>query len=158
RMRMRCSLAPIAIAWNWRGITASGRSPSPPSPRAPTAFRLTAPRRSLLRLPPTSWASANCQNVSSSLASVRTPWRRIGKNWLSCKPALLPAIQRVSRRAHGADQVVILGTVERLAQPADMHIHGARLHIDVVAPHRVQQLFAVEHPALMLQQMAQQAE
>ena len=39
-----------------------------------------------------------------------------------------------------------------------MHVDGARLDIDVVAPDRVQQLLAREHPARMLHQMAQQAE
>ena len=39
-----------------------------------------------------------------------------------------------------------------------MHVDGARLDIDVLAPHRVEQLLAREDAAGMLHEVAQQAE
>jgi MFS family permease len=47
-------------------------------------------------------------------------------------------IERVARRADCAHEVGAAIGVERLAQAADMHVDGARLDIDVVAPDRVQ--------------------
>ena len=48
--------------------------------------------------------------------------------------------------------------VERLAQPADMHVDGARIDVGVVAPHRIEQLLAAEHPARMFEEMLEQPE
>ena len=39
-----------------------------------------------------------------------------------------------------------------------MHVDGARLDIDILAPHRVEQLLAREDAAGMLHEVAQQAE
>ena len=39
-----------------------------------------------------------------------------------------------------------------------MHVNGALFHIDIAAPHGIEQLFTAEHTAGMLEEMAQQAE
>src|ERR1700681_1036911 len=67
-----------------------------------------------------------------------------------------PVIQRVAGAAHGADRILLAARVEQLAQPSDMHIHGAFVDIDVAAPDAVEQLLAAEHPARMLQKEFQQ--
>src|SRR5271163_3773726 len=67
-------------------------------------------------------------------------------------------VERVAGRAYRADRVALVVGIERAAQPADMDVDRARLDIDVGAPHRVEQLLAAEHPAGMLEQIAQQAE
>src|SRR4051812_35410024 len=36
-------------------------------------------------------------------------------------------IQRIPRGTHGADRIVDAFDIQRLPEPADMHIHGARL-------------------------------
>src|SRR4051812_42966139 len=43
-------------------------------------------------------------------------------------------VERIARRAHRADRVARLRGAERLAQPADVHVDGAGLDIDVRAP------------------------
>src|ERR1043165_9568522 len=67
-------------------------------------------------------------------------------------------IQRIPRRAHGAHQVGGVADVDGFAQAADVDVDGARLDIDVAAPHVIEQLLAAEHPSLVLQEEAQQAE
>src|SRR3982751_5955975 len=51
-------------------------------------------------------------------------------------------VERIPCPADGADRVGFAAAVDGLAQPADMHIHGALVDIDVVAPHAVEQLLA----------------
>src|SRR6056297_1310524 len=46
----------------------------------------------------------------------------------------------VARAAHRADQIGLTTTDQRLAQTADMHVHGALVDIGVAAPDTVQQL------------------
>src|SRR4051812_21444894 len=67
-------------------------------------------------------------------------------------------VKRVAGGAHSADHVGLVVAVERDAKAADMNVHRARLDIDVLAPHRVEQLLAREHAAGMLHEVAQQAE
>ncbi len=45
-------------------------------------------------------------------------------------------VQRIARRAHGADRVAVHVAVQRLAQAADVDVDGAGLDIDVRAPDR----------------------
>ncbi len=54
---------------------------------------------------------------------------------------------RISGAAHGADNILHMRKIERLAQASDMHVDGALIHIDIVAPDAIQQLRAGEHPA-----------
>jgi hypothetical protein len=68
-----------------------------------------------------------------------------------------PVIQRISRAAHGADRILLAAWVEQFAQAPDVHVHGALVDIDVAAPDAVEQLFAAEYPAGMLQEKLQQA-
>src|SRR5947208_17040422 len=65
-------------------------------------------------------------------------------------------VQGVAGGADGADEVGVLLAVQRDAQAADMHVDGARLDIDVLAPHRIEELLAREDAAGMLHEMAQQ--
>src|SRR5262245_61530582 len=67
-------------------------------------------------------------------------------------------IERIARGADGADDVGVVLAVQRHAQAADMDVDGACLDIDVLAPHRIEQLLAREYAAGMLHEMAQQAE
>src|SRR5260370_8850329 len=67
-----------------------------------------------------------------------------------------PAVEPVAGAAYGADRILLAARVEQFAQPADMHIHGALVDIDVAAPDAVEQLLAAEHPARMLQKEFQQ--
>ena len=48
--------------------------------------------------------------------------------------------------------------LDALAQAADVHVHGARLDIDVVSPHQVEDLRAAEHPVGRLDEEFQQFE
>ena len=52
----------------------------------------------------------------------------------------------------------LAAAVERLAQPADMHVHGALVDIDVAAPDAVEQLLAREDAAGALHQEFEQPE
>src|SRR5712691_903734 len=65
-------------------------------------------------------------------------------------------VERVAGAAHGADRVGLVAAVERLAQPADMDVHGALVDIDLAAPHAVEQLLAREHTAGALHQELEQ--
>jgi hypothetical protein len=62
------------------------------------------------------------------------------------------------RGVFSADQVRAAVRVERLPQPAHVHVDGPALDEDVRPPHRIEQLLAREHAARMLHQVAQQAE
>ncbi len=53
-----------------------------------------------------------------------------------------PVVERIAGAADGADRVGVVATVDRLAQAADMDIHGALIDIDFVAPDAVEQLLA----------------
>src|SRR3546814_7616743 len=48
--------------------------------------------------------------------------------------------------------------VDCFAQAADVNINGAQFNVGVLAPHAVQQPFAGEYPARMLQKVPQQTE
>src|SRR5258708_3960399 len=74
------------------------------------------------------------------------------------KPSLTLDVQCISGGANGADHVGVIVAVERDTKPADMHVDGARLDIDILAPYRVEQLLAREDAAGMLHEVAQQAE
>src|SRR5260370_34979517 len=54
--------------------------------------------------------------------------------------AALVGIERVSRRTDSADDIAVAGDVEGLAQSADMDIDRPRLDIDILAPHRIEEL------------------
>lgn len=59
-------------------------------------------------------------------------------------------IQRIARRAHGADQIQFGLPVNRLTQTADMNIHRPWFDMDVRAPHGVQKFLTRKYPARML--------
>ena len=67
-------------------------------------------------------------------------------------------VERIARAAHGPDRIGLARQVEGLAQAADMHIHRSLVDIDVVSPHRVEQMLAAEDPAGALHQEFQQPE
>src|ERR1700728_1849804 len=69
-----------------------------------------------------------------------------------------PIVERVAGAAHGADGVGALAAVERLAQAANMDVHGALVDIDVAAPHPVEQLLAAKDPARTFHEKFEQAE
>src|SRR5437879_3232149 len=56
-------------------------------------------------------------------------------------------VQGVAGGADSADEVGVLFAVQRDAQAADMHVDGARLDIDVLAPHCIEELLAREDAA-----------
>ena len=56
-------------------------------------------------------------------------------------------VQRIARRADGADQLGLSVRVDRLAQPPDMHIDGAQFDVAVLAPHAVEQALVLESAA-----------
>lgn len=58
-------------------------------------------------------------------------------------------VERVACGTHGADDIGLAAFVDRHAQAADMHVHGARFDIAVTTPHRIEQPFAGEHHAGM---------
>jgi len=64
----------------------------------------------------------------------------------------------VAGRADGPDQIVLALAVERLAEPPDVDVDGALVDIGIVAPHRVDELVAREHPPGMLHQEPEEAE
>src|SRR5579871_5533244 len=68
-----------------------------------------------------------------------------------------PVVEGVTGAAYGADRIVVVAAVERLAQPADMHVDGALVDIDVAPPDAVEQLLAREDPSGPLHQELQQA-
>ena len=53
-----------------------------------------------------------------------------------------PLVEGIAHAAHGADGVGLAAAAQRLAQAADMDVHGALVDIDVVAPDRIEQLGA----------------
>src|SRR5206468_3255063 len=67
-----------------------------------------------------------------------------------------PVVQRISRAADGADRVLRAGSVEQLAQAADVDVDGTLVDVDVAAPHAVEQLLAAEHTPGMLEKKLQQ--
>ena len=56
-------------------------------------------------------------------------------------------VEGVAGAADGADRVAAAAAVERAAQAADVHVDGALVDIDVVAPDAVEQLLAREDAA-----------
>ena len=68
-----------------------------------------------------------------------------------------PVVERIAGAANGADRILLAARVEQLAQPPDMHVHGALIDIDVAAPDAVEQLLAAEDAAGMLEEKFQQA-
>src|SRR5579872_2188295 len=66
-------------------------------------------------------------------------------------------VERIAGAAHGADRILLAAGVEKLAQAADMHVHGALVDVDVAAPDAVEQLFAGKHPPGMLEKEFEQA-
>src|SRR3546814_13143033 len=67
-------------------------------------------------------------------------------------------IQRVAGGSNGTDDVGRAIDVDCFAQAADVNINGAQFNVGVLAPHAVQQPFAGEYPARMLQKVPQQTE
>src|SRR3546814_9228089 len=67
-------------------------------------------------------------------------------------------IQRVASGSNGTDDVGRAIDVDCFAQAADVNINGAQFNVGVLAPHAVQQPFAGEYPARMLQKVPQQTE
>src|SRR6266850_5401094 len=55
------------------------------------------------------------------------------------------ATEAIAGSAHRFDQPVVAGRRERLAQPADVDVHGALLDEHIVAPDFVEQLSAAIH-------------
>src|SRR3546814_20810000 len=67
-------------------------------------------------------------------------------------------IQRVASVSNRTDDVGRSIDVDCCAQAADVNINGAQFNVGVLAPHAVQQPFAGEYPARMLQKVPQQTE
>src|SRR5215207_4763105 len=82
------------------------------------------------------------------------PWR-LGRRRLFGPEGL---VEGVAGAAHGPDRIGAAGTIDRLAQPADMHIDGALVDIDPGAPDAVEKLVAREYPARALHQELEQLE
>src|SRR5260221_129680 len=66
-------------------------------------------------------------------------------------------VERVAGAAHGADGVVVVAAVERLAQPPDMNVDGALVDVDVAAPDTVEKLLAGKDAAGALHEEFKQA-
>src|SRR5579872_2051010 len=66
-------------------------------------------------------------------------------------------VERIACAAHGADRVLLAAGIEKLAQAADMHVHGALVDIDVAAPDAVEQLLAGKHAPGMFEKEFEQA-
>ena len=64
-------------------------------------------------------------------------------------------IDRVAGGADGAYDVDIAKRVQCFAQAAYVDVDSARLDINVVAPHRVEQLLAGKHPPGISQEVTQ---
>src|SRR5450830_1514272 len=73
------------------------------------------------------------------------------------RPPLLRRVEPVADVAHGADELLVLGT-ELGAQPAHVDIDGASAPVVVVAPDFLQQLRASEHPTGVLNEVLDQLE
>src|SRR5215813_14163691 len=58
----------------------------------------------------------------------------------------LPRLEAVAGAAHCTDRVRTPSAHQRLAQSADVHVNGALVNVDLIAPHAVEQLAAREHP------------
>src|SRR5579859_7710080 len=88
--------------------------------------------------------------------------RSILEERASCTPAAasgqasLSDVERVSRRADGADGIVVVFGIQGAAQASYVHVDRARLDIDVRAPDRVEQLFAGEHPPWVLHEIVEE--
>ena len=67
------------------------------------------------------------------------------------------AIERITSRADGADQVRTLAGIERLAQPPHMHVNGPRVDIRIVRPDCVKQPLARKDTSRMFEKMPEQA-
>src|SRR5581483_3287052 len=66
-------------------------------------------------------------------------------------------LEAIAGSPHRADRIGAPSAHQRLAQPADVHVDGALVHVDVVAPHAVEQLAAREHAARRLHEELEQA-
>ena len=69
-----------------------------------------------------------------TVARTRTGKPREGQIYVEAAP------EAVAGSADGLNEGVVLAGLQRLAQPADMHVHRALLDEDVVAPDFVEQL------------------
>src|SRR5271165_5839316 len=69
----------------------------------------------------------------------------------------VPCGEPVPGAAHRLYQSLQQEGLERLAQPADVHIHGALFHIGIAAPDAIEQLAAREHPLRVSHEKMQQA-
>src|SRR5207248_1459779 len=64
----------------------------------------------------------------------------------------------VAGAANGFDHPVGAVRLERHAQPSNVHVDGAFLDVNVIAPHLVQELRARMHPLRSREEIAQQLE
>src|SRR3954454_16203053 len=69
-----------------------------------------------------------------------------------------PLVERIAGAAHDADRIRGASTIERAAQPPDMHIDGALVDIDIATPHTIEQLLARIDAARALHQEFEQTE
>src|SRR5580658_9928623 len=67
-------------------------------------------------------------------------------------------VKRVPGRAHRTNEIKFRFPIDRLAQAADMHVHRARLDMNIRAPDRIQQFLAGKNPARMLHEKFKQTE
>src|SRR5262249_43075403 len=58
-----------------------------------------------------------------------------------------PRLEAVASAAHRADGVSAQSANEPLAQPANVHIYGTLIDVDLIPPHAVEQLAARESPS-----------
>ena len=77
---------------------------------------------------------------------------------LQFRDELRVGVKRVAGRTDGPDEVRSIAGIQRLAQPADVHVHGARVDVGIVRPDRIEQSLTREDPAGMLEEMLQEPE
>ena len=66
--------------------------------------------------------------------------------------------QHEADAAHGVDHPRLAVRLQLAPQIADEHVHDVAVHLEVVAPHPLQQLLAAQHDAAMAGQLLEQLE
>ena len=77
---------------------------------------------------------------------------------LQFRDELPVGVKRVAGRADGPDEVRSIAGIQRLAQPADVHVHGPGVDVGIVRPDRIEQPLTREDPAGMFEEMLQEPE
>src|SRR5262249_22388908 len=112
----------------------------------------SAPSMDGIMQPPCNAAvTGEAANSSLQLAFPACGNRATGPKWRHS-----PRLEAVAGTAHCPDRVRTPGAHQRLAQSADVHINGALVNVDLIAPHAVEQLAAREHPPRRLHEELEQ--